>query len=141
MLATFVATVPFRVGTQELAPGTTPPSGEQVDVKHALVAAMASTHVPVALQVPPQAPAVQEVPAGAKGFEHPPVPPSPAEHVPARWHESSATHVTGGPFVHVPFWQVSPVKHAFPLLQAVPLLATGLVQVPLEGWQVPAVWH
>jgi hypothetical protein len=141
MLAMFVATVPFSVGTQELGPGTTPPSGEHVELKQAFVAATASTHTPVALQEPPHAPTAHEVPAGATGLEHPPVPPSPAEHVPARWHESSATHVTGGPFVHVPFWQVSPVKHAFPLLQAVPLLATGLVQVPLEGWHVPAVWH
>ncbi len=83
MLARFVATVPFRVGTQLLGPLTTPASGEQVEVKQAFWAAMASTQVPAALQLPPQDPTEQAVPLAATGLEQPPVPPSPVVQVPA----------------------------------------------------------
>jgi hypothetical protein len=38
MLAMFVATVPFSVGTQVLGVVVTPASVEQVDVKHAFAA-------------------------------------------------------------------------------------------------------
>ena len=102
MLARFVATVPFKVGTQLFDPFETPPSGVQLDVKHAFVAAGASRQAPVALHVPPHAPAEQAVPAAATGLEHPPVPPSPGVQVPAVWHESDGLHVTGLPPTQVP---------------------------------------
>jgi hypothetical protein len=38
MLAMFVATVPFRVGTHEFVPAVNPPSGVQLVVKQALLA-------------------------------------------------------------------------------------------------------
>src|SRR5437870_2077387 len=82
-------------------------------------------------------PSVQMVPVAARGFEQVPVAGS---QVPAGWHWSGAGHATAVP-VQVPAWQVSPAVHALPSLQAVPLAATGLEQVPVAGSQVPARWH
>jgi len=82
-------------------------------------------------------PSLQAVPFGAGGFEQAPVAGS---QVPARWHWSDAGHVTAVP-AQTPAWHVSPVVHALPSLQAVPLAATGLGQVPVAGSQVPATWH
>ena len=124
-----------------LVPGVTPPSGAQVELKHALVATTDGWHEPVALQVPPQAPSLHAVPLGATGLEQPPVPPSPLVHVPARWQESEATQVTGVPALQVPPWQVSPLAHALPLLQAVPFGAAGLLQAPVLGSHEPATEH
>jgi hypothetical protein len=50
-------------------------------------------------------------------------------------------HVTEFEPVHVPFWQVSVCVHPLPSLHAVPLLAVGLEQAPVEGSHVPARWH
>src|SRR5437867_3407850 len=82
-------------------------------------------------------PSLHAVPSATGGFKQLPVAGS---HVPARWHWSDAAHVTGVP-VHAPAWQLSPVVHRLPSLQAVPLGATGLEQVPVAGSQVPATWH
>ena len=43
--------------------------------------------------------------------------------------------------LHTPAWQVSAVVHALPSLQAVPLATGGFEQAPVNGLQVPAVWH
>src|SRR5579863_4474612 len=40
-----------------------------------------------------------------------------------------------------PASHVSPLVHGLPSLQAVPLGASGLEQMPVEGSQVPAAWH
>src|SRR5438094_549299 len=82
-------------------------------------------------------PSLHAVPFAAGGFEQVPVAGS---QVPAAWHWSGAVHATAVP-VQRPAWQVSPVVHALPSLQAVPLAATGLEQVPVAGSQVPATWH
>src|SRR5256885_783004 len=82
-------------------------------------------------------PSFQVVPLAAAGFEQLPVAGS---QVPARWHGSDAGHVTAVP-AQTPAWHVSPVVHALPSLQAVPLAATGFEQAPVAGSQVPAGWH
>jgi hypothetical protein len=96
-------------------------------------------HAPAPSQVsaPLQAlPSLQEVPVDAGGFEHAPVAGS---HVPARWHASAATHVTGVPGVQRPApLQVSAPLHALPSLQDVPGEAGGLEQTPVAGLHVPA---
>ena len=61
--------------------------------------------------------------------------------VPAAWHWSCALQVTGLAPLHVPVWQVSLWVQALPSLQAEPSALLGLLQVPLAGSQVPAVWH
>lgn len=40
----------------------------------------------------------------------------------------------------VPLWQLSLWVQASPSLQLPPVLG-GLVQVPVEGWQAPTLWH
>jgi hypothetical protein len=61
--------------------------------------------------------------------------------VPALWHWSSALQVTGLPPLQAPAWQVSVWVQALPSLHAVPLALLGLVQTPVAGLQVPALWH
>ena len=60
--------------------------------------------------------------------------------VPAVWHWSVAAQVFAVP-VQVPARQLSPSVHRFASLQAVASGATGFVQMPVAGWQTPAVWH
>jgi hypothetical protein len=43
--------------------------------------------------------------------------------------------------MQVPPWQVSPWVQAFPSSQPVPFGFAGLLQRPVAGLQVPAVWH
>jgi hypothetical protein len=81
---------------------------------------------------------VQDVPSVTAGFEQAPVL---GLQVPAEWHWSEAVQVTGLLPMHAPLWQVSACVQAFPSLQAVPLIAVGLEQVPVLGLQVPATWH
>jgi hypothetical protein len=77
-------------------------------------------------------------PPGWLGFEHAPVV---ASHVPAAWHPSLATHVTGLPPVHAPAWHVSACVHLLPSSQVVPFAATGFEHAPLAGSQAPATWQ
>jgi hypothetical protein len=125
MLAMFVATVPFSVGTHVFVPVVNPPSGLQLVVKHALVAYGCPSHEPDPLHAPPHAPTLHAVPEAAGGLVQPPLPASPTTHVPATWHESDATQVTGVPPPQVPPAQVCPVVHAPPVEQAVPFGAAG----------------
>jgi hypothetical protein len=83
-------------------------------------------------------PSLQAEPLLAAGFEQAPVAGS---HAPAMWHWSDAVQVTGLEPLHVPFWQVSVWVQAFPSLQDVPLAAMGFEQAPVDGSQVPAMWH
>ena len=83
-------------------------------------------------------PSLQLVPFGRAGLEQTPLDGS---HVPAAWHWSPATHVTGFDPVHVPLWQLSVTVQALPSLQLVPLAAVGFEQTPVLGLHVPAVWH
>ena len=43
--------------------------------------------------------------------------------------------------VQVPAWQVSVCVQALPSVQVVPSALAGLEQVPVDGSQVPGVWH
>src|SRR6266700_2776657 len=49
--------------------------------------------------------------------------------------------MTGLSPTQAPAWQVSLCVHALASLQLVPLGLAGLLQVPVVGSQVPAVWH
>jgi hypothetical protein len=83
-------------------------------------------------------PSLQAAPFAAVGFEQAPVL---GLHVPATWHASLATHVTGFDPVQVPFSHASVCVHAFPSLQLVPFAATGFEHAPVLGLHVPATWH
>src|SRR5205809_2407189 len=61
--------------------------------------------------------------------------------VPAVWHWSEAVHTTGFVPTQAPAAQVSVCVHALPSVQGVPSTCVGLVQAPVAGSQVPAVWH
>ena len=97
-------------------------------------------HMPVLLQVSPVVqplPSLQDAPV-ATGLEHAPVL---VLHVPAVWHWSRAVQVTGFDPTHIPLeLQVSVCVQALPSLHDAPV-ATGLEHVPVDGLQVPAVWH
>jgi hypothetical protein len=47
----------------------------------------------------------------------------------------------GGPGLHEPSTQVSPIVQLLPSLQPVPLGAAGFEHVPFAGSHVPATWH
>ena len=83
-------------------------------------------------------PSLQVVPFAAAGLEHCPVA---GLQVPATWHWSAAVHVTGFDPAQLPLWHVSVCVQAFPSLHAVPFVATGFEQTPVDVLQVPAVWH
>ena len=68
-------------------------------------------------------PSLQAAPFAAGGFEHCPVD---VLHAPATWHWSKAVHATGLPPVQTPLWHASVCVQAFPSLQTVPFVATGL---------------
>ncbi len=83
-------------------------------------------------------PSLHEVPFGSEGFEHWPVE---GLQVPAAWHWSEATHVTGFAPAHVPLWHESDCVQALPSLHVVPSVAVGFEHCPVEGEHVPATWH
>ncbi len=83
-------------------------------------------------------PSLQVVPFAAVGLEQAPVE---VLHVPAVWHWSEAVQLTGLLPVQVPLWQVSVCVQALLSLQDVPSDFTVGVGHPVEGAQVPAVWH
>src|SRR5438093_191851 len=83
-------------------------------------------------------PSLQPVPLGLAGLLQAPVAGS---QVPAVWHWSAAVHTTGFAPTQAPAWQVSLCVHALASLQLVPLGLAGLLQAPVAGSQVPAVWH
>jgi hypothetical protein len=78
------------------------------------------------------------VPSLLTGFEQAPVD---VLHVPALWHWSCATQVTGLPPAQLPDWQVSVCVHASPSLHAVPSLLAGFEQTPVDVLHVPVLWH
>jgi hypothetical protein len=82
-------------------------------------------------------PSLQLVPFVAFGFEQLPVA---GLQLPAAWHWSDATHVTGFDPVQVPDWHVSLAVQAFPSSHPVPFgVAPGDEHVPVFGSQVPGV--
>ena len=83
-------------------------------------------------------PSLQVVPSDLFGFVQAPVD---GLHDPATWHWSCAAQVTGFPPLQIPPWQVSVCVQALPSLQLVPSAIGGFEHAPLEGLQVPAVWH
>src|SRR5205823_3424988 len=83
-------------------------------------------------------PSLQEAPSGLTGLLQAPVAGS---QVPAVWHWSEAGHTTGFVPTQAPAWQVSVRGQALPSLQEAPSGLTGLLQAPVAGSQVPAVWH
>jgi hypothetical protein len=82
-------------------------------------------------------PSLQVVPFGCNPGRHCPV----AGWQVDVWHWSLGVHTTGFPPVQMPFWQVSVWVHALPSMQVVPLLAAGLLQMPVAGSQLPTTWH
>jgi len=99
---------------------------------------------------PPQTPAVQvspvrqlfpskqPVPSGAAGLVHPPVDGS---HDPATWQLSLAWQVIGAAPVQAPATHWSTRVQGLPSSHDAPSAAAGLVQAPVEGLQIPAVWQ
>jgi hypothetical protein len=83
-------------------------------------------------------PSVHVVPFAFAGFEHAP---DVGSHVPASWHWSDATHVTGFEPTQAPAWQVSVWVHAFPSVHAVPFAFAGFEHIPDVGSHTPASWH
>lgn len=83
-------------------------------------------------------PSLQVVPSAIAGFEHSPVA---GLQIPATWHWSEATHVMRLLPLHVPDWQLSTRVQGLPSSQAVPSIAGGVEHTPVEGSQVPTVWH
>src|SRR5947208_396069 len=83
-------------------------------------------------------PSSQLVPSGLAGLLQAPVA---GLQVPAVWHWLAAVHTTGLAPTQAPAWQVSLCVHALASLQLVPLGLAGLLQAPVAGSQVPAVWH
>jgi hypothetical protein len=49
--------------------------------------------------------------------------------------------LTGFAPVHTPDWQLSVCVQALPSLQLLPSLFAGLLQAPVAGLHVPALWH
>ena len=83
-------------------------------------------------------PSLQGVPLDLGGSEQIPVE---ELQVPALWHWSEAVQTTGLDPVHTPNWQVSVWVHRSPSLQGVPSVLGGSEQIPVDGLQVPALWH
>src|SRR5207248_2551915 len=81
---------------------------------------------------------LQLVPLGLAGLLQTP---DAGSQVPAVWHWLAAVHTTGFAPTQAPAWQVSLCVHALASLQLVPLGLAGLLQAPVAGSQVPAVWH
>ena len=67
--------------------------------------------------------------------------PLPGSHVPAVWHWSLATQVTGLEPTQAPDEHASLCVHALPSLHAVPFVATGFEHAPVLVLHVPAAWH
>ena len=61
--------------------------------------------------------------------------------MPAVWHWSGVAQVTGLAPVQMPAWQLSVCVQRLASLQELPSALAGLEQAPVEGLQVPAVWH
>src|SRR5947199_4259376 len=83
-------------------------------------------------------PSVQGVPSAWAGLLQAPVAGS---QVPAVWHWSEAVHTTGLAPTQAPAAQVSVRVQALPSSHGAPLSLAGLLQAPVVGSQVPAVWH
>jgi len=83
-------------------------------------------------------PSLQSAPLALAGLLHAPVV---GLQVPAVWHWSEAVHTTGSVPTHAPATQLSLRVQALPSSQGAPLALAGLLQVPVAGSQVPAVWH
>src|SRR5215831_4245703 len=81
-----------------------------------------ATHVSPVVQL---FPSLHVVPSATVGFEQAPVP---VLQVPAVWHWSCATHVTGFDPVQVPDTHVSVCVQAFPSLQPLPSALAGFEQ-------------
>src|SRR2546428_14166160 len=52
-----------------------------------------------------------------------------------------SSQLRAAPPVHTPLLHASFVVHAFPSLQAAPLVLAGLEQRPVDGSQTPVSWH
>jgi len=83
-------------------------------------------------------PSLHVVPFETVGLEQVPVD---GLHVPATWHWSLARHVTGFDPVHTPAAQAYVWSQRFVPVHDVPSVTVGLEQVPVDGLQLPAVWH
>jgi len=119
----------------------TPLTGSQASAVQGLLSSrlgmVPGMHVPEALQVPAPVqmfPSVQVVPA-ATGVWVMPDAGLQLSAVQGFWSSTA----TGEPGWQLPVWQVSLAVQALLSLQAVPLGAAGLEQVPLAGLHVPTM--
>jgi hypothetical protein len=83
-------------------------------------------------------PSLHGVPFGLFGSLQRPVAGS---QTPGLWQLSSAVHVTALVPKHTPPWHESASVHALLSLHGAPSERFGLLQVPVDGLQVPALWH
>src|SRR5262249_12042935 len=83
-------------------------------------------------------PSLHAAPFAFGGSEHTP---DAGLQVPASWHWSAATHVTGLPPTHAPACHGSGAVQTFPSLHAVPFAFGGVVHAPDSGLHTPASWH
>src|SRR5213083_1501889 len=83
-------------------------------------------------------PSSQPVPSGLAGLLQTP---DAGLQMPAVWHWLAAVHTTGLAPTQAPAAQVSVRVQASPSSHGAPLSLAGLLQVPVVGSQVPAVWH
>src|SRR5580765_6873993 len=96
---------------------------------------MPAWHVSVSVQ---RLPSLQDDPSAFAGFEQVPFA---GLQVPATWHWSDATQVTGLAPAQTPAWQLSVCVQASLSLQPAPSAFAGFEQTPLAGLQLPAMWH
>jgi hypothetical protein len=80
----------------------------------------------------------QGVPSVVGGSEQAPVA---GLQMPTSWHASEAKQLTGFVPRHVPAWQASVCVQASPSSHGAPETFGGLLQIPVSGLQVPALWH
>jgi hypothetical protein len=82
---------------------------------------------------------LQVVPFGL--FTPPTHKPEPVSQLPASWQAVGPLHWTGLLPAQVPAVQASVWVQALPSLHEVPFGAVGVVQVPVDSWQMPWVWQ
>src|SRR5438552_16990168 len=83
-------------------------------------------------------PSSQPVPSGLAGLLQTP---DAGLQMPAVWHWSAAVHTTGLAPTQAPAWQESLCVHALAWSQEGRVGLAGLLQSPVAGSQVPAVWQ
>jgi hypothetical protein len=117
-----------------------PVVGSQVPATWQASSAVQTTETPAvqtpAMQDAPH-PAPQAVPFALFGLLHAPV----VGLQTASWQASAPAQAFGFPPAQTPAWQVSVCVHMSPSSQPVPSVLIGFEQAPVDGSQVPTMWH